>query len=144
MGKGLTCKDCAPGTKRPAPHPGPRCATHHRERRRQTRADAHGRRLGLIYGITAEFYAALLAVQGGVCAICQRARGVSKRLSVDHDHAQAILDGHDEDKGCPTCVRGLLCQSCNKMLGHLRDDPEAFVRAALYLNYWPSRRVPAS
>ena len=39
------CKDCEPGSKRPAPHPGPRCATHHRARRRAVSAAAHGRRL---------------------------------------------------------------------------------------------------
>jgi hypothetical protein len=95
-----------------------------------------------MYGLTAEDYEALLFAQGGVCAICQVARGVSRRLSVDHDHKQAVLDGHDPDKGCKNCVRGLLCGSCNKMLGHLRDDPTAFERAATYLMYWPSRHVP--
>jgi hypothetical protein len=140
----LSCKDCPPGSKRPAPHPGPRCATHHRERRRTTRKAAHGRRLEQVYGITAEDYEALLFVQGGVCAICQRARGVYKRLSVDHDHNQARLDGHDEDKGCRNCVRGLLCGTCNKMLGHLRDDPTAFERASQYLSNWPSRSAPTA
>lgn len=140
----LTCKDCPPGTKRPAPHPGPRCATHHRARRAVSRKAAHGRRLELVYGIDAEFYEALLLVQGGVCVICERARGVYKRLSVDHDHNQALLDGHAEDKGCRNCVRGLLCGTCNKMLGHLRDDPAAFQRAATYLSDWPSRRVPTA
>jgi hypothetical protein len=94
-----------------------------------------------VYGITDVFYEALLFVQGGSCAICQRARGVYKRLSVDHDHAQARIDGHDPEKGCAQCVRGLLCGTCNKMLGHLRDDPEAFRRASRYLSHWPSRRA---
>lgn len=138
-----TCKDCiADGlpASRKAPHPGPRCATHHRTRLKLNRETAHGRRLVTTYGITADEYARILAVQRGSCAICQRAKGHRKRLSVDHDHAVALADGHDPEKGCPNCVRGLLCQPCNKLLGHLRDDPEAFERAAEYLRQWPSRR----
>lgn len=137
------CKDCkAIGleNRRPIAKAG-RCATHNRERRRALRKRAHGRRLEVVYGITAEFYEALLFAQGGLCAICQRARGVSKKLSVDHDHKQAVLDGHPPETGCRECVRGLLCGTCNKMLGHLRDDPAAFSRAAAYLLDWPSKRA---
>lgn len=138
MGGQLTCKDCPPGTRRKAPHPGPRCATHHRERRRASRKAAHGRRLETVYGIDREFYDALLEVQGGACAICQRARGISKNLSVDHDHACC-----DAPTSCGQCVRGLLCTSCNKMLGHMRDSREAFLRAVNYLDSWPSVAVRA-
>jgi hypothetical protein len=138
-----TCKDCAtdglPATRK-APFPGPRCATHHRAQRQLNRNKAHGRRLATVYGITPEEYERILTVQGGCCFICVRAKGYRKRLSVDHDHDQAIRDGHAEEQGCPECVRGLLCQSCNKMLGHGRDDPEFFERAADYLRSWPSKR----
>jgi hypothetical protein len=138
-----TCKDCAVDglpLSRKAPYPGPRCATHHRTRLKLNRQTARGRRLVSTYGISAEDYDELLTVQGGVCFICTRARGLRKALSVDHDHAVAIQDGHEADKGCKNCIRGLLCQSCNKMLGHGRDDPEMFERAADYLRNWPSRR----
>jgi hypothetical protein len=144
MGKRPTCKDCAvdglPLTRK-APYPGPRCATHHRSRLRLNRETARGRRLVTTYGITATEYQAMLDYQGGACAICQRAKGIRKALSVDHDHAVAVLDGHEPDKGCPNCVRGLLCASCNKMLGHARDDPAMFIRAAEYIRNWPSRSV---
>ena len=130
----MTCKDCLPGSRRPAPYPGPRCATHHRARKRAAKIAAHGRRLQIVYSITAAEYARILAVQGGVCAICRRATGSYKKLSVDHDHACC-----DSDRSCGKCVRGLLCQPCNRMLGHLRDDPTAFRRAAHYLEHWPSR-----
>lgn len=135
------CKDCeAEGrvNRRPVVKAG-RCATHNRARRAATKRAAHDRRLRQVYGIDRTTFDALLEAQGGVCAICQRARGISKQLSVDHDHAQAVLDGHEPDKGCRNCVRGLLCGTCNKMLGHLRDDPTAFERAAQYLSDWPSR-----
>lgn len=130
------CKDCEPGTKRPAPHPGPRCATHHRTELARRRKAGQERRRQAVYGITPEDHTALLWFQGGACAICQKARGVRRALAVDHDHTQARLDGHDEDKGCQRCVRGLLCKRCNRLLGDYRDDPEVFERAAQYLR-WP-------
>lgn len=138
-----TCRDCEsdglPLTRK-APYPGPRCASHNRARRATNSAKAHARRLVTVYGITADEYDRILEVQNGRCAICVRASGLRKRLSVDHDHAQAILDGHAEESGCPECVRGLLCSTCNKMLGHGRDDPEFFHRAAEYLREWPSKK----
>jgi len=143
VGKKPTCKDCASDglpLSRKAPYPGPRCATHHRTRIKLNRETQHGRRLANNYGINADEYSRILLIQGGKCAICQRASGVRKKLSVDHDHAVAIEDGHEEEKGCPNCIRGLLCQPCNRLLGHLRDDPEALERAAEYLRSWPSRR----
>lgn len=143
VGKKPTCKDCAadglPLTRK-APYPGSRCATHHRQRIKMNRETARGRRLIKVYSITADEYARILAVQNGSCFICVRAKGARRSLSVDHDHAQALLDGHEHDKGCRECVRGLLCSVCNKMLAHARDDPEMFERAADYLRNWPSKR----
>lgn len=123
------CIDCtAEGitTKRKAPHPGPRCATHHRAKRRNRRDYSHATHIAETYDITAEEYQAIYEYQGGMCAICQRAKGIRKRLSVDHCHKTGL-------------VRGLLCQPCNKhVLGHLRDDPEALQRGANYLEYPPA------
>jgi hypothetical protein len=101
------------------------------------RVTAHGRRLEQVYSITVTEYAEILAAQAFRCAICQRATGARKRLSVDHDHACC-----DRPTSCGQCVRGLLCNPCNKMLGHARDDPEFFRRAADYLERWPSGRGP--
>lgn len=129
------CKDClAEGvtSRRKAPHPGPRCHTHARKQRLKRRDADHGRRLEAVYGITAAEYAAILEYQGGKCAICQRATGKAKRLSVDHKH----VDGH------AGWVRGLLCGPCNRdVLGHLRDDPEALQRAINYLDHPPALDV---
>ncbi|SHU54419.1 endonuclease VII domain-containing protein [Mycobacteroides abscessus] len=52
------------------------------------------------YGITPAEYQALYTAQGGVCAICQRATGKTRRLAVDHNHQTGE-------------VRGLLCKTCN-------------------------------
>lgn len=131
MAKKRECKDCLEEgitTGRPAPHPGPRCATHHRARKRATSEGAWAKRIEETYGITAEEYAEVLDYQGGVCAICQVARGVAKRLSVDHRHSNGT-------------VSGLLCGSCNNLLGRGRDDPEFFRRAANYLEDPPAPNV---
>lgn len=133
------CKDCRSEgitTRRKAPHPGPRCATHHRRVREKRRRASHAGHVTKTYGITAEEYDAIRKAQGGKCYICQRATGARRRLAVDHDH----------DTGY---VRGLLCKTCNyRVLGHLRDDTEAFQRAIDYINNPPAfgvigkRKVP--
>lgn len=82
-----------------------------------------------MYGISADEYWEIYEFQGGTCAICQRATGVRKRLSVDHCHETGA-------------VRGLLCQKCNRdVLGHLRDDIAAFERAIEYLANTPASQV---
>lgn len=130
------CIDCPPGTRRPATRPGPRCATHKRERKRALAAKKHAAWILATYGITAQEYWAIYRAQGGRCYICQRARGKDeqgngrgKMLSVDHDHKTGE-------------VRGLLCGPCNKdVLGHLRDSIAALERAVTYLTDPPARRV---
>lgn len=79
----------------------------------------HLRRL---YGMTLEEFEAMLAAQGGRCAICSatEAGGKSGRWHVDHDH----LTGS---------VRGILCHSCNVSIGHFKDDPMLLLAAAEYL-----------
>jgi hypothetical protein len=75
------------------------------------------------YGITATTYDAMLAAQGGGCAICG-AKPASpwgrSALHVDHDHATGK-------------VRGLLCMPCNTALGFFRDSPSLLARATTYL-----------
>lgn len=50
------------------------------------------------------------------CVIC----GSKEKLVVDHDHKK-----HK--------IRGMLCNHCNRGLGHFRDDPELLEYAAQYL-----------
>jgi len=96
---------------------------------RERKAAAHGRAIEARYGITQAEYEALYLFQGGRCAICWRATGKSKRLSVDHDHKTGE-------------VRGLLCSPCNRgVLGHLRDDVLALERAIRYLQAPPYQRM---
>lgn len=66
-------------------------------------------------------YDAQLRKQGGGCAICGEPPK-SRRLHVDHDH----LTGD---------VRGLLCWTCNAVLGRARDNVARLQGAALYLKW---------
>lgn len=92
---------------------------------KKAKSDAnHARNIAKKYGITGEQYLALYAFQGGKCAICKRATGTTRRLSVDHDHKTGK-------------IRGLLCRPCNNMLGHGRDDPYFFYGAGVYLQITP-------
>jgi phage/plasmid primase-like uncharacterized protein len=50
------------------------------------------------------------------CVIC----GAREALVVDHDHVTGK-------------VRGMLCNHCNRGLGHFRDDPQLLEFAAQYL-----------
>lgn len=126
------CKDCLSEgvtTKRPAPHPGPRCSSHHRAVKRARSEGAWAKRIEATYGITADEYWAIYDAQGRVCYICRRANGKVRRLAVDHDHASGL-------------VRGLLCKSCNRgILGRARDDIEFFERAIEYLQEPPAQQI---
>ena len=95
------------------------------------------------YGMSPAEYRAVYLAQLGRCFICRKARGVhpddpkghgSRRLGVDHHHASGR-------------VRGLLCSggstTCNRIIGWLRDDPEAFERGARYLREQPAQSVLA-
>lgn len=134
------CKDCEEEgvtTKRIAKFPGPRCATHHRNRKRKNRTYSHSRHVEDTYSITYDEYWQIYQAQGGRCYICRRATGERRKLAVDHDHA--CCDG---PTSCGKCVRGLLCRTCNKyVLGHLRDDTETLARAIEYLNNPPAKAV---
>lgn len=133
----VRCKDCPPESKRPAPHPGPRCSTHARAWKKRSKDLAHARRLESGFGMTAEQYWTLIAAQGGKCFICQRATGKARRLAVDHDHRCDA--GHPHDHGCPRCWRAALCSPCNVMIGRL--GVEALCRAIEVLTDPPARKI---
>jgi len=72
------------------------------------------------FGITAAQYDAMLASQGGVCAICGDAPKDDVSLHVDHEHESGR-------------VRGLLCMRCNNALGLFKEDEELLWSALTYL-----------
>ena len=79
------------------------------------------------HGLGADGIEALLSRQGGGCAICKKPEtdAPGHRLAVDHDHAHC-----PKRIGCPECVRGLLCVSCNNLLRSARDD-QRILRATI-------------
>ena len=105
-----------------------------RAKRREASLKAHAARIKRQYGISGEEYWRLYEFQGGKCALCRRATGAAKRLAVDHDHNETCSSVHIPTAGCPDCVRGLLCAPCNRLLGHIRDDPSRLVE---YLQHPP-------
>ncbi len=73
------------------------------------------------YGITKEQRQQMVDSQNGCCAICGKHESVLKRgLFVDHCHAT------EEN-------RGMLCDPCNKLLGHAEDNTEVLEKAIDYL-----------
>jgi len=71
------------------------------------------------YNLSIKEYNELLTIQSGVCAICGNPPN-GKYLNVDHDHSTGK-------------VRGLLCQSCNVILGCANDSIETLLQAIEYL-----------
>ncbi|MFE7797001.1 endonuclease VII domain-containing protein [Nocardia sp. NPDC057440] len=133
------CKDCDPNIRkpRPAPHPGPRCETHKRAKAKADKARKRDLEIQRTYGISGDDYRAILEAQGGKCFICSRATGATKSLSVDHDHKCC-----PERKSCGNCVRAIICGACNRgVLGHLRDDSDALLRAIEVVVAHPAQKV---
>lgn len=90
------------------------------------------------YTASPDAYLILYRAQLGRCFICQVRKGINPedprgrgtmRLGWDHNHTTGA-------------VRGLLCTrgewSCNRIVGRYRDNPEAFRRAARYLEQPPA------
>jgi len=71
-----------------------------------------------LYGLTEEGYGDIIKNQGNVCATC---KCDLKTPCVDHCHSTGK-------------VRGILCPSCNLVLGKVGDNPETLLNMIQYLN----------
>lgn len=125
--KRKSCKECGPGSKRPAPHPGPRCTTHHRAFRKAQRDRAHAKRVEATYGLAEGEYDALLAFQGGVCALCGKPFS-RKRGAVDHNHKTGR-------------VRGIIHGWENTIVGRIGDSVEWARNLVEYLTKSPAEKA---
>lgn len=77
------------------------------------------------FGMTLSDYDAMLAAQGGVCAVCGEPPDADRRMDIDHCH-----DAESEGR---MVVRGLAHNRCNVAIGYLRDSSERAFDAAVYL-----------
>ncbi len=110
QGVQAACKECNTAAQRAVPP--------------EVRRDRWLRRT---YGLSLADYEARLEAQAGVCAICHEPP-TEIPLVVDHDHA--CCSGR---RSCGACVRGLICDPCNRGLAAFRDDPERLLAASIYL-----------
>lgn len=72
------------------------------------------------YGLTMEAFEAIIAGQGGVCAICG---------SSEWGHLGPVVD-HNHETGD---IRGVLCFGCNAALGLVHDNPNTTRGMTAYL-----------
>ncbi len=85
------------------------------------------------YGVTKEEYVALIQLQGDACAVC--------KCSSDYGPDDAWVLDHDHATGEP---RGLLCPTCNSLLGLAYDNPKIMLEAISYLANPPLRKIRAN
>lgn len=110
----------------------------HPEKRREyaRRVREKNKRLGIDPGLPARKrwvhgtdYAAMFAelwdAQDGKCYLCGDPLVPGPKTHVDHDHTCC---GYK--RTCAYCRRGLACDRCNHVLGHVEDDPERLRRIA--------------
>ncbi len=78
--------------------------------------------LKVIYNITIDQYNEMFIKQNESCLGCKQHRSLLKRdLCVDHCHVTGK-------------IRGLLCDSCNKALGLIKDNKDTLLNLITYLN----------
>jgi len=77
-------------------------------------------------GWSHEEYMRVQNTQDNCCLLCgKKVYNKEKRdvLHADHDHYSGIL-------------RGLLCDTCNRGIGYLHDNPESLFKGALYILFY--------
>lgn len=80
------------------------------------------------YGVTVGDIEALAEKQGHRCAVCDTHKDDIPHASFKHN--PLVID-HCHSTGK---VRGLLCPTCNIMLGHAKDNVRLLSRAITYLS----------
>ena len=110
-GLSARCKECCKADARAVFKANPE-PYRERARKAYNYAERRARMLMKEYNMTPEDYMALYDKQGGTCAICpatESGHNATDHFIIDHDHKTKK-------------VRGLLCSSCNLMLGKAYAD----------------------
>ena len=79
------------------------------------------------YGIKQVDYEMMLRYQQNKCAICNDE--LNNKLLVDHNHKTEE-------------IRGLLCNSCNALIGYAKENPDILNSAIDYLTDYPAQFLP--
>ena len=100
---------------------------------KRTPEDNKKRKLKHLYNISVTQFESLKEKQNNLCAICdsyQITRNSTnyRELCIDHDHSCCPLG-----KSCGKCIRGLLCDKCNRGIGNFNDDINLLISAITYL-----------
>jgi hypothetical protein len=85
------------------------------------------------YDLTPEQFEDKLKSQDGRCTICLEDLDFEKHNGVCIDHDHACCPG---EKTCGLCVRDILCDMCNKLLGNARENVEIMENAINYIETW--------
>lgn len=111
---------------------------YHRARRARRRQECpveasaldRSQKLRQRFNKSADWYAEQLDKQKHCCAVCNKPKEENNgfELSVDHDHKCC-----PDRNSCGKCVRGLLCNRCNRALGLLGDSVEILKKMIAYL-----------
>jgi hypothetical protein len=81
------------------------------------------------YKITTAQLETMLESQGYCCGICGVSFTQTVKPYVDHNHACCPTQ-----KTCGKCIRGLLCNQCNTVLGRSLDNKVWHEKALAYLS----------
>jgi hypothetical protein len=87
------------------------------------------------YGLTEQDFIALLASQGGRCAICRNVP--NGRWNIDHHHAKGWKRMTAERR--KKYVRGILCWTCNRLYAGRGITIDRAERLVLYLKEFEER-----
>ena len=93
-----------------------------REYHKNNKLKAKNRNLQNNFGLTLDEYNNKLLSQNNVCAICG-----------DFDKDRALAVDHNHNTGQ---IRGLLCKSCNLILGRIKEDVNTLINMIAYLKLY--------
>lgn len=113
------------------------CLCEAQRRLRASRPNYHrANNLKQRYGISIDEYQTLLTSQNSTCPICK----VEISDTLEYKRQRTVVVDHNHDTGE---VRGILCWSCNLVLGHARESTDILYKAIVYLSergaYTPKR-----
>jgi hypothetical protein len=136
------CKDCRRIYKQKYRLENPQNYKKYTRKIKPTREETQKRKLQTRYNISVAQFNFLKEKQNNLCAICSgyqitRKNTDYRELCIDHDHSCC-----PSGKSCGECVRGLLCDKCNRGIGNFNDDVELLKKTIQYLNEF--RKVSGS